>query len=126
METEIIEDYKLINEIIIIEKNFLECVLKIEEYYKDYKSKFEQDFSNKSKKLIDILKDISYNEKTNKYKNKYIETYKELQKYRKNMEILVKMSKPIISESYMRKLLKEQKVIQDTISKVNKSFNFNT
>ena len=114
METEINRGLELVNEIITLENNFLECIVKLEQYYKNYKSEVEKEHFRKSKEIIKIMK-----EKPLIYKEKYIETNKELQKYKKNMEMLVKLSKPLISEEYMKKLLKEQKVIRDTISNIN-------
>lgn len=116
MEIQFSEDLKLVNEIISLENTFLQCIINLEEYYKNYKIKVEKEHFIKSKEIFKIMK-----ENPLIYKEKYIEANKELLKYKKNMEKLVKLSKPLIPENYMKKLLKEQKDIQDILSKVNDS-----
>jgi hypothetical protein len=114
MEIQFSEDLKLVNEIMSLENTFLQCIINLEEYYKNYKIKVEKEHLIKSKDIYKIMK-----ENPIIYKEKYIEANKELQKYKKNMEMLVKLSKPLISEDYMKKLLREQKVIRDTISNIS-------
>ena len=124
MIQELKHDIKIINEIISIENEFLECIIDTQKNYENLKKEFETDFSKKYNKLEEIINNVSENEKE-EYKRKYFETFKELEKYKKKMEYLAKISKPLISKEKMNKLLYDQKVIQESINNINNSIELN-
>ena len=82
MEIQFSEDLKLVNEIMALENTFLQCIINLEQYYKNYKLKVEKEHFIKSKEILKIMK-----ENPIIYKEKYIETNKELQKYKKIIKI---------------------------------------
>lgn len=124
MIQELKHDIKIINEIISIENEFLECIIDTQKNYENLKKEFETDFSKKYNKLEEIINNVSENEKE-EYKRKYFETFKELEKYKEKMEYLAKISKPLISKEKMNKLLYDQKVIQESINNINNSIELN-
>tara|TARA_A100001388_G_C28609184_1_gene421977 strand:- start:376 stop:750 length:375 start_codon:yes stop_codon:yes gene_type:complete len=124
MIQELKHDIKIINETISIENQFLECIIDTQKNYENLKKEFEMDFSKKYNKLEEIINNVSENEKE-EYKRKYFETFKELEKYKEKMEYLAKISQPLISKEKMDKLLYDQKVIQESINKINNSIELN-
>ena len=124
MIQELKHDIKIINEIISIENEFLECIIDTQKNYENLKKEFETDFSKKYNKLEEIINNVSENEKE-EYKRKYFETFKELEKYKEKMEYLAKISKPLISKEKMDKLLYDQKIIQESINNINNSIELN-
>ena len=124
MIQELKHDIKIINETISIENQFLECIIDTQKNYENLKKEIEIDFSKKYNKLEEIINNVSENEKE-EYKRKYFETFKELEKYKEKMEYLAKISQPLISKEKMDKLLYDQKVIQESINKINNSIELN-
>ena len=118
------QDIKVINEVIEVENEFIECIIDAQKNFKKLKNEFEIDFSEKYKKLEEIINNASDSDR-DEYKKKYLETFTELQKYKDKMDYLAKISKPLISKEKMDKLLHDQKVIQESINNINNSIELN-
>ena len=119
IDSEIEYDLKIINEILILQNEFIECIIKLKKFHKTYKNNFFIEFTLRSKNLVNIFESIH----VNKYKissEKYQELYNQLEKYKEQMRIFSSMSKPLISKEKMEVLLKDQKNINDILKKVEK------
>ena len=114
-------DFEIINELYEIENNFIRCMISLEKAHEKYKIDFVNKFSDKSKDLVDVLKDLSKEDMNNEYKIKYEQILKELEVYKMKINKLNQMSKSIISKNQMRKLLQDQEKIQKIIKKINVS-----
>ena len=114
-------DFEIINELYEIENNFIRCMISLEKAHEKYKIDFVNKFSDKSKNLVDVLKDLSKQDMNNEYKIKYEQILKELEEYKMKINKLNQMSKSIISKNQMRKLLQDQEKIQKIIKKINVS-----
>jgi uncharacterized protein YbgA (DUF1722 family) len=117
-------DFEIINELYEIENNFIRCIIKLEKAHEKYKLDFVNKFSDKSKNLVDVLKDLSDKSRKDmnyEYKIKYEQILQELEVYKIKINKLNKMSKPIISKNQMRILLQDQEKIQKIIKKINVS-----
>jgi len=117
-------DFEIINELYEIENNFIRCIIELEKAHEKYKQDFVNKFSDKSKNLVDVLKDLSDKSRKDmnyEYKIKYEKILKELEVYKMKISKLNKMSKPIISKNQMRILLQDQEKIQKIIKKINVS-----
>ena len=114
-------DFEIINELYEIENNFIRCIIELEKAHEKYKIDFVNKFSDKSKDLVDVLKDLSKEDMNNEYKIKYEQILKELEVYKMKINKLNQMSKSIISKNQMRKLLQDQEKIQKIIKKINVS-----
>ena len=114
-------DFEIINELYEIENNFIRCMISLEKAHEKYKIDFVNKFSDKSKNLVDVLKDLSKQDMNNEYKIKYEQILKELEVYKMKINKLNQMSKSIISKNQMRILLQDQEKIQKIIKKINVS-----
>lgn len=117
-------DLEIINELYEIENNFVKCMIELEKAHEKYKLDFINKFSDKSKNLVDVLKDLSDKSKEDmnyEYKLKYEKILRELEVYKMKISKLNKMSKSIISKNQMRILLQDQEKIQKIIKKINVS-----
>ena len=117
-------DFEIINELYEIENNFIRCMISLEKAHEKYKIDFVNKFSDKSKNLVDVLKDLSDKSKEDmnyEYKIKYEQILQELEVYKMKINKLNQLSKSIISKNQMRKLLQDQEKIQKIIKKINVS-----
>ena len=117
-------DLEIINELYEIENNFVKCMIELEKAHEKYKLDFINKFSDKSKNLVDVLKDLSDKSKEDmnyQYKLKYEKILRELEVYKMKISKLNQMSKSIISKNQMRILLQDQEKIQKIIKKINVS-----
>ena len=117
-------DFEIINELYEIENNFIRCMISLANTHDKYKIDFVNKFSDKSKDLVDVLKDLSDKSKEDmnyEYKIKYEQILQELEVYKMKINKLNQMSKSIISKNQMRKLLQDQEKIQKIIKKINVS-----
>lgn len=99
-------------------------MISLEKAHEKYKIDFVNKFSDKSKNLVDVLKDLSDKSKEDmnyEYKIKYEQILQELEIYKMKINKLNQMSKSIISKNQMRILLQDQEKIQKIIKKINVS-----
>ena len=113
----------IINELYTIENEYLNCILSTKVNYENYKNKIEFEIFDKSKNFKNDLYMINlYIKKHNELKTVY-SSYKllinEIVNYRKYINVLKNMSKPLISKDKMRILLDDQKEIKNIITKIN-------
>ena len=117
---------KKLNDSITIENSLIKCFIQVKEEYLKYKENFENEIFNSSKNIISNLELVNaYITKHNEVKTIY-KSYKtillELLEYKKKMQVLARMSKPLIPESRMKILLDEQKRMMGLVRKMDTMF----
>ena len=121
---------KEIESTIELENKFINCYTHFKKEYLEYKKKLqnsiEADIKISSQELISnlelIMAYIFKHQEVKSIYNSYKIILKELLSYKEKMRVLSKMSKPLISNERIGKLIDEQLKIQKLVDKINSAF----